>query len=302
MRKRIFTLFLVLFLFSNVLCFAQVSSLDEITTNLEKAETDNVESNDLTTENVTKDVPKSETVTTIVTETVNTKDVVKEEVVEKEVVEKEVEKSTGETVGDIMSNLTPNSASLNAANVALTPVSEFVNKAVSYLVVLILIGFSLSILIDLVFIAFPFARGILLKQSENTFQRMNQQMPGQSFNQPMVSQGYGRMPGGTRFGSSMGVGSGMGISPQTGVNNQPLGDFTKPRWISDSAFEAFNTSISVDPNIKPVVKNMLFLYVKKHTLFLIIFSATLLLYTSPVLFQLGFKFGQFIVDNLGRLV
>jgi hypothetical protein len=82
MRKRIFTLFLVLFLFSNVLCFAQVSSLDEITTNLEKAETDNVESNDLTTENVTKDVPKSETVTTIVTETVNTKDVVKEEVVD----------------------------------------------------------------------------------------------------------------------------------------------------------------------------------------------------------------------------
>jgi hypothetical protein len=159
MRKRIFTLFLVLFLFSNVLCFAQVSSLDEITTNLEKAETDNVESNDLTTENVTKDVPKSETVTTIVTETVNTKDVVKEEVVE-EKVEKEVEKTTGETVGDIMSNLTPNSASLNAANVALTPVSEFVNKAVSYLVILILIGFALSTLIDLIFMAFPFARGI----------------------------------------------------------------------------------------------------------------------------------------------
>lgn len=221
------------------------------------------------------------------------------------------DKTNGELIGDIFSGVAPNDKTLEAAGEMLSPLMGGLQVYLSY-VILIIIGFQMFLItIDLIFMGFPFARTFLLR----SFGEVEGQMGGaggagvgpmSSKSSMAVGGRFSASSRMSRMGPGMASAGGLGGYGANSVST-PFGDLSKSRLVSDSAVSAFFESMNSlntqgQQGSKPKFKSMLPIYIRRHAWFIVLFTVTMVLFTSPVLFQLGLKVGQALVNMLTSIL
>lgn len=221
------------------------------------------------------------------------------------------DKTNGELIGDIFSGVAPNDKTLEAAGEMLSPLLGGLQVYISY-VILIIIGFQMFLItIDLIFMGFPFARTFLLR----SFGEVEGQMGGGVVGGAGPMSPMSSMAGGGRYSASSRMARmGPGMATAGGIGgygansvSTPFGDLSKSRLVSDSAVSAFFESMNSlnaqgQQGVKPKFKSMLPIYIRCHVWFIVLFTVTMVLFTSPVLFQLGLKIGQSLVNMLTSIL
>ena len=108
----------------------------------------------------------------------------------------------------------------------------------------------------------------------------------------MGGMGMGGMGGMNSMGGMGGMQQGMG---------QPVGGGLSAvgRWVSDEAVSACNEclggAMEGQMGMQGSVKSMVFSYIKKRSLFLILFGVCVVLFSSTVFFDLGARLGTWIL-------
>lgn len=168
-------------------------------------------------------------------------------------------KDSAGAVGDLFQNAGVDKESVNQANTFLEPLARGINIVVSFLLGFTSVAIFLITASDLLYIGFPPVRNMLNPQSQG--------------------------------GGGMG-GYGGGGQQSTGI-----------RWVSDEAMACVGGGDSGGGMGGPMGgqqqqggKSVIMSYLKKRTVFLIMFAICVILFTSTVFTDLGLKLGMLLLE------
>lgn len=208
---------------------------------------------------------------------------------------KEKTENTAKAIGDMFNNVGVDEDSVRKANEFLKPFAVIMNKIMAIILGVTSLLMMFITVLDLLYMAFPPVRDLLDGGSTGgQIQGRNRGMYGM--------RGQMGMPG--AFNSGMVDGPRMGMQQvlqgqATGGGLSALG-----RWVSDEAIAACYESkggpmgaVQGGPSVGPV-KSMLFSYMKKRSLFLIMFGICVILFTSTVFTDLGVRIGIWLLNLL----
>lgn len=209
--------------------------------------------------------------------------------------------NTAKAIGDMFSKTGIDQESIEQADAFLEPFARILNKIMAVILGVTSLLMMFITILDLLYMAFPPVRDLL----DGGMNGPNQMMQGRA------SRGMGSF-GGMRSGHAMqGMGSmsgSMGMGGQQQPQSHGGGLSAIGRWVSDEAIAACietrggsMSSIQGMPASNSV-KSMLFSYMKKRSMFLILFGVCVVLFTSTVFTDLGIKIGLWglrIIMGLG---
>lgn len=173
------------------------------------------------------------------------------------------QENTAKAVGDLFGQAGVDQESIETAQEYIRPFAKIMNLIMAVILGITSLLMMFVSVLDLFYMAFPPVRDLL---------------DGGGNGQQQMGRGRG----------SRGMG-GMGMQQQ----QQPVGGGLSAlgRWVSDEAIAA-----SVDAQTP--FKSMILSYLKKRSLFLLIFGVCVILFTSTVFSNLGIKIGIWIIGIL----
>lgn len=203
---------------------------------------------------------------------------------------------TAKAIGDMFKNVGPDSQAIEEANEFIKPFAVILNKLMAIILGVTSMLMMFVTILDLLYMSFPPVRDMLDGGASG----------GQQITANRVSRGSGMygMRGQMGMQGGMGIdgGMGMGSMPTANQNRQAGGGLSAiGRWVSDEAIAACVESkggpmgsINNGGQVGPI-KSMLFSYMKKRSMFLILFGICVILFTSTVFTDLGVKIGTYIL-------
>ena len=204
---------------------------------------------------------------------------------------KEKTENTAKAIGDMFENVGVDEEAVKQANEFLRPFAVILNKIMAIILGITSMLMMFVTVLDLLYMAFPPVRDLLDGGTSG-----NQQMQGR--NRGMYGmRGQMGIPGAFNSGMVDGAGMGMQQAPQ----RQAVGGGLSAvgRWVSDEAMAACIESKGGPMGAGPgPVKSMLFSYMKKRSLFLIMFGVCVVLFTSTVFTDLGVRVGIWLLNLL----
>lgn len=197
------------------------------------------------------------------------------------------QENTAKAVGDMFGQAGVDQESIETAQEYLKPFAKIMNLAMAGILGITSLLMMFVSVLDLSYLAFPPVRDILDGGMYGQ-QQSQRGMRGQRGLQGMRGmQGQGIQSG---MQPSMGMENGMGTAnipqPAPGGGFSALG-----RFVSDEAIAACMEA-------QTPFKSMIFSYLKKRSLFLLIFGVCVILFTSTVFTDLGIKIGMWIIGTL----
>lgn len=206
---------------------------------------------------------------------------------------------TAKAIGDIFSNAGPDAEAVKEANEFIRPFAVILNKIMAIILGVTGLLMMFVTVLDLLYMAFPPVRDLLdggmsggqqMQRSSNYRGMYGNSMRGQM-----------GMPGSMAMDGGMGIGDmqvGRQQQKQAGGGLSALG-----RWVSDEAMAACMESgggpmAAMNGQEPGPIKSMLFSYMKKRSMFLILFGICAILFTSTVFTDLGVKLGTYIMQLL----
>jgi len=220
---------------------------------------------------------------------------------------------TAKAIGDLFSGAGPDAESINEANEFLRPFAVIMNKLMAIILGITSLLMMLVTVLDLLYMAFPPVRDMLDggmaggqmqggRGSRGTGMRRGMGMGMGGYGMGGYGMGMGGMSGG------MGMG-GMGMDGMGGMSggmsnsrNQQAGGGLSAigRWVSDEAIAACleaggGPMAGMNGQQQGPIKSMLFSYMKKRSMFLILFGVCVILFTSTAFTDLGVKVGTWLL-------
>lgn len=187
-----------------------------------------------------------------------------------------------------------------------SPLVRVVGMVVQVIGIVVTVGLSLRVAIDLLYIAVPFCRVALANGHQGNPQAGNQAMgqPGMGSTFGGGYGGYGRSTFGGGYGGGFGSpmgGMGMGAMGAMGSNaNADQGSMMgRIQWVSGAALNAVAAENTVGPDGK--VKKPFVEYAKDMAVTLVAVPILLVLLWSGALQNLGFMLGQAMAGALGGI-
>lgn len=201
--------------------------------------------------------------------------------------------NTAKAIGEMFSEVGPDAEAVNEANEFLRPFAVIMNKLMAIILGITSLLMMLVTVLDLLYMAFPPVRDMLDGGTTGGQQRMSR-------NRGMYGmRGQLGIPGGAMMGMDGGIG--MQQVPQRQQQIPGGGLSAIGRWVSDEAIAACLESqggpmgvVQYGPSTGPV-KSMIFSYMKKRSMFLMLFGICVILFTSTVFTDLGVKIGIYIL-------
>lgn len=204
--------------------------------------------------------------------------------------------STAKAVGNMFKNVGPDEESIEFANEFIAPFARILNKLMAVILGLTSLLMMFITVLDLLYMAFPPVRDMLDGGRSGISQLQQGGMRGQG-------RGYGGYGG--RMSSMDVLGQGNygsgGMQQQQNPQNHGGGLSAIGRWVSDEAIAACLESKggpmgSVENGMGGSVKSMLFSYMKKRSMFLIMFGICVILFTSTAFTDLGMRVGMKVLQ------
>lgn len=219
--------------------------------------------------------------------------------------------NNAEAIGGLFTQAGPDAEDIEAANTFIAPLANIANKVMAVILGITSLLMMFTTILDLLYIAFPPVRDYL----DGGRMGVANMMGGARGSRGMGGSRYGgmgRYGGGMGgygggmgmggYGGGMGMGGmgmgGMGGMGATGPQQQPVGGGLSAvgRWVSDEAIAACMTSQGGGMEGQmgmggTTVKSMIFTYMKKRMVFLILFGICVILFTSTVFTDLGVRLG-----------
>jgi hypothetical protein len=201
------------------------------------------------------------------------------------------QEDTAKAVGDMFGQAGVDQESIETAHEFLRPFAKIMNLIMAGILGITSLLMMFVSVIDLFYMAFPPVRDLLDGGMHGQQQKGRGQrgMGGPRGMQGMRGQG---MTAGMQNGMNMDMTGGLGMGNQDMQQSAPGGGFSAlGRWVSDEAIAACVDSQTLS-------KSMIFSYLKKRSLFLIIFGVCVISFTSTVFTDLGIKFGIWILNTI----
>lgn len=226
--------------------------------------------------------------------------------------DKKDKEDSAKAVGELFKQAGPKQEDIEEANAFLAPFAKFLNKVMAVILGLTGLLMMLITILDLLYMAFPPARDMLdggMNGQQVTGKgRGSRGMGGMRGMRGMGMGGLGGMEMGMPGigGMDPTIGMGMGIHSH-GMQQPPQqhggGLSALGRWISDEAIaacmEANGGPMGAMQGISPApIKSMLFSYMKKRSVFLILFGVCVVLFSSTVFTDLGIRIGMWILETI----
>lgn len=197
---------------------------------------------------------------------------------------------------------TISSDSMVKATKLTAPILAFMNLACSVLIILLIGSIGVITVLDLVFIGVPPVRRYLYPMFEQLT----------SGNAPA---GGGMMPMGGGFGG-FGARYGYGGGMQVGTQQAQSSSSVRHQWVSDEAVQCIGLSVPQPQTQQPMGmgmvqqppqqpqrgKSVIIAYLKKRTVFLVVFVFAVLFLTSSILTGFGLKLFSFASESLNKFL
>ena len=219
---------------------------------------------------------------------------------------------TSKAIGDMFSGAGPDEEAINEANEFLRPFAVIMNKLMAIILGITSLLMTLVTVLDLLYMAFPPVRDML----DGGMSGGQQMQGGRGSRGTGMRRGIGGIGGMGGMGGmgmggmgmgSMGMGGmdgGMGMGGMQGGRRQQQqsggGLSAIGRWVSDEAIaacmETGGGGMAAMSGQQPgPIKSMIFSYMKKRSMFLILFGVCVILFTSTVFTDLGIKIGTWLL-------
>lgn len=218
---------------------------------------------------------------------------------------------------DVFEDMSVSGEALQEAQRMVAPIARFINTVVAVITVITGLCMVLITSLDLLYLSVPPIRKFLSGGQDPSEMAMAGAQGGMGGGMApgmggMGGMGYGGRMGGMGYGGRMGgYGGGMGMggvqaAPQPSGVSAFLG-----RWISDEAIAAYAEAAGgaqgggmaggmmggMQAAPQPVrTKSVIFAYMKKRTLYLILMGVCIVVFTTTAFTSLGIKLGTFIVS------
>lgn len=200
---------------------------------------------------------------------------------------------TAKAIGEMFREVGPDAEAVREANEFIQPFAVILNKLMAIILGITSMLMMFVTVLDLLYMAFPPVRDMLDGGATGGQQIM------QGSRGSRGSGMYG-MQGG--MGVDGGMNMGMGSMPTANQNRQAGGGLSAiGRWVSDEAIAACVESkggpmgsLQNGGQVGPI-KSMIFTYMKKRSMFLILFGICVILFTSTAFTDLGVKIGTYIL-------
>ena len=226
--------------------------------------------------------------------------------------------NTANAVAGMFGNAGPKEEDIAMANAFIEPIANIMNKVMAVILGMTSLLMMFTTMLDLLYLAFPPVRDYLDGGRQGMSNMMGaggrggmgRGMGGMRGGMGGMRGGYGmggmggmNSMGGMGMGGMGGMGmGGMGGGMQQGMG-QPVGGGLSAvgRWVSDEAVSACNECMGgameggMGMMQPPGVKSMVLSYIKKRSLFLILFGVCVVLFSSTVFFDLGARLGTWIL-------
>ena len=214
---------------------------------------------------------------------------------------------TANAIGNMFNEAGPDSEAVEAANQFIAPFARILNKVMAVILGITSLLMMFITVLDMLYMAFPPIRDTLdggrlgaANMTSRGTSRNSRGMGGTRGGYGMG--GMGGMGGMNGMGmNGMGMGGGMGMAG-TAQTPQPHGGGISSvgRWVSDEAIAACMESqgggMQGQSGLGGMpVKSMIFSYMKKRAMFLILFGVCVILFTSTVFTDLGIRIGTWIL-------
>lgn len=211
-------------------------------------------------------------------------------------------KAAAKAIGDLFSQAGVDEQSAKEAQTFIAPFAKIINKVMAVILGITSLLMMLITVLDLLYMAFPPIRDLLDggSQGGNPMGRqrsMPQRRTGMSM--PGSIGGFGAGAGQFEGAGGQMMPGGFGMSGGQAPMQQQLGGGLSAlgRWVSDEAIAACLES-NGGPMGQGAVKLMIFSYMKKRSLFLILFGICAVVFTSTVFTDLGIRIGMFLLGKL----
>lgn len=210
---------------------------------------------------------------------------------------------TAGAIGGMFNEVGPDANDIAVANSVIEPIAKVINLLMGVILGITSLLLMFVTVLDLLYMAFPPVRDALdggqsgmanMAGGRGMGRGMNRGM-GMGMNRGMGMGGMGGM-GMNGMGGMGGMGmngmggAGMGQQQQVGGGLSAVG-----RFVSDEAIAACMETQGGAMGQGPV-KSMLFSYMKKRALFLILFGVCVILFTSTVFTDLGIRIGTWALS------
>ena len=217
----------------------------------------------------------------------------------------------------MFNNAGPKQEHIEVANGIIEPIAEILNTAMAVILGATSLLMMFTTVLDLLYIAFPPVRDVLdggrsgmANMQGGRGMSGSRGMGGMRGGYGGMRGGYGGMGGMNSMGMQGGMGmggpgmGGMGMGGQMGGMQQPQqmggGLSAVGRWVSDEAIAACMETqgglMQGGMGGGLPVKSMVFSYIKKRSMFLILFGVCVVLFTSTVFTDLGVRLGTWILN------
>jgi hypothetical protein len=233
--------------------------------------------------------------------------------------QKESVNNTANAVSNMFNNAGPKQEHIEVANEFIAPIANIMNTAMAVILGATSLLMMFTTVLDLLYIAFPPVRDMLDGGRSGMANMQGGRGMGGSRGMGGMRGGYGMggMRGGYGMGgmNSMGMGgmNSMGMGGMNGMGGPGMGGgMQQPqqmggglsavgRWVSDEAVAAcMETQGGImqgqQMGMGLPVKSMVFSYIKKRSMFLILFGVCVVLFTSTVFTDLGIRLGTWILN------
>lgn len=227
---------------------------------------------------------------------------------------KDVE-DTANAIGNMFNEAGPKAEDVAAANEFIAPFAKILNKVMAVILGITSLLMMFITVLDMLYMAFPPIRDTLdggRMGAANMAGGRGSGRGSRGMGMGGMRGGYG-MNGGMGMGgmqgmngmgmNGMGMGGGMqGMNGMGGMQNQQQqggGLSAVGRWVSDEAIAACMESqggVMQGQQMSGMpMKSMIFSYMKKRAMFLILFGVCVILFTSTVFTDLGIRVGTWIL-------
>ena len=220
---------------------------------------------------------------------------------------------TANAIGGMFANAGPDEKDIEEANAFIQPFAEILNKIMAIILGLTSLLMMFITMLDLLYMAFPPVRDMLDGGRMGQANMMGGGRGARGMGGGMRGMGMGRgmggmggmgmnsMAGGMGMGG-MGMAGGMGgpgMGMQGGMQQpQQMGGGLSAvgRWVSDEAIAAcMESQGGMAPGMGVPLKSMVFSYMKKRAMFLILFGVCVVLFTSTVFTDMGIRLGTWLL-------
>lgn len=226
--------------------------------------------------------------------------------------------NTANAVSGMFGQAGPDAEDIAMANAFIEPIANIMNKVMAVILGMTSLLMMFTTMLDLLYLAFPPVRDYLDGGRQGMSNMMAGGRGGMGRGMGGMRGGMGGMRGGYGMGGMGGMNSmgGMGMGGIGGMGSmggmggmggmqqgmgQPVGGGLSAvgRWVSDEAVSACNEcmggGMEGQMGMQGSVKSMVFSYIKKRSLFLILFGVCVVLFSSTVFFDLGARLGTWIL-------